>query len=111
MSGAVWSEAGRWFDAGWYLARNPDVARAGIEPRAHYIRYGESEGRAPSPWFEPIWYRSVYDVAPDQSALEHFLARRTSGQVLPCAALYLVPRQAPWRDDFVAGIDGFDHYL
>jgi hypothetical protein len=111
MSGDVWAEAGRWFDAAWYLARNPDVARFGIDPLAHYAGYGEAEGRAPSAWFDPTWYRSVYNIPSHSSALRHFLERRTSGEVLPCAALWLVPRLAPWRDDFAAGVDGFDHYL
>ncbi len=107
----VWGDAGRWFDRDWYTLRNPDVAQAGIDPLAHYSRYGEAEGRYPSPWFNPAWYRSVYQIPPDQCALEHFLTRRTTGDFLPCAALYLVPRSPPWRNDIAAGIDPFDHYL
>ena len=107
----VWETAGRWFDRNWYLVRNPDVARVGIDPLAHYLRYGESEGRHPSPWFDPAWYRDAYEVPVDQSALEHFLTRRTTGRFLPSTALYLVPRSPPWRDDPAAGIDPFDHYL
>ena len=100
--------AGRWFDATWYLARNPDVAQVGIEPMAHYRRYGESEGRQPSPWFDPAWYRAAYDIPDDQSPLDHFLAHRDSGAFLPSTALYLVPRSDPWR-----GTEGdpFDRYL
>lgn len=33
------------FDAQRYLAANPDVARTGVDPRAHYIHHGRSEGR------------------------------------------------------------------
>jgi hypothetical protein len=75
------------------------------------LRYGESEGRYPSAWFNPAWYRAVYGIPADQCALEHFLNRRTTGDFLPCAALYLVPRSPPWRDDCAAGVDPFDHYL
>jgi hypothetical protein len=107
----IWGDAGRWFDRAWYLVRNPDVKRVGIDPLAHYLRYGETEGRYPSPWFNPAWYRLVYDIAPGQCALEHFLRRRATGQYLPCPELYLVPRSPPWRDDCAAGIDPFDHYL
>ena len=46
-----------------------------------------------------------------ESPLEHFLARRTSGDFLPCPALYLVPRTPPWRDAVAAGADPFDRYL
>ena len=33
------------FDAAAYLAKNPDVARAGVDPLQHYIQFGRSEGR------------------------------------------------------------------
>ena len=35
------------FDAAWYLARNMDVAQAGMDPLRHYLRFGRSEGRLP----------------------------------------------------------------
>ena len=105
----VWDSAGRWFDRDWYLRRNPDVRQVGIDPLSHYLRYGEGEGRSPSPWFNPAWYRAVYGIPPDHCALEHFLARRATGDFLPCAALYLVPRSPPWRE--AGGADPFDRYL
>ena len=37
------------FDAGWYLARYPDVAATGIDALAHYLGPGWLEGRDPSP--------------------------------------------------------------
>jgi hypothetical protein len=33
------------FDGAAYLAANPDVARAGVDPRTHYDMYGKTEGR------------------------------------------------------------------
>jgi glycosyltransferase involved in cell wall biosynthesis len=33
------------FDAAYYLANNPDVAAAGVDPYEHYIKYGKMEGR------------------------------------------------------------------
>jgi hypothetical protein len=107
----IWADAGRWFDRDWYLVRNPDVLRVGIDPLAHYLRYGEAEGRRPSPWFNPAWYRVAYDIPPDQSALAHFLGQRRTGAFLPSPALYLVPHAPPWRGDFAAGVDAFEHYL
>ena len=35
------------FDAEWYLARNQDVAAAGMQPLRHYLRFGRAEGRLP----------------------------------------------------------------
>lgn len=37
------------FDPFLYLAANPDVARAGADPVAHYLDYGRREGRALKP--------------------------------------------------------------
>ena len=36
-----------WFSIRDYLADNPDVAEAGINPFVHYVTIGRSEGRAP----------------------------------------------------------------
>ncbi|MDO5631739.1 MAG: glycosyltransferase family A protein [Paracoccus sp. (in: a-proteobacteria)] len=37
------------FDAGWYAARYPDVARSGLSPLEHYKRVGHLMGRDPGP--------------------------------------------------------------
>jgi hypothetical protein len=102
----VLANAGRWFDGEWYLTQNNDVARAGIDALAHYSRYGDAEGRFPSPWFDPSWYRSVYGVPLEQSALGHFLAHRRSGRYLPCAALFAAPHLTPSEDPFDTYLSG-----
>jgi chromosome segregation ATPase len=52
------------FDADWYLATYPDVAAAGIDPLAHYLEHGASEGRDPGPRFSSRAYLARYpDVA------------------------------------------------
>ncbi|MEM9010189.1 MAG: hypothetical protein AAGE18_03110 [Pseudomonadota bacterium] len=38
----------RLLDPEWYLAENPDVAEAGLDPLVHFVRFGLAEGRAPS---------------------------------------------------------------
>jgi Macrocin-O-methyltransferase (TylF) len=37
------------FDRDCYLRMNPDVASAGLDPAAHYLRYGRHEGRTYKP--------------------------------------------------------------
>ncbi len=37
------------FDAGSYLAANPDVAASGISPALHWVRFGQHEGRHRAP--------------------------------------------------------------
>lgn len=64
-----------WFDAGFYLAENRDLVRAGLEPLKHYLRYGALEGRSPSPQFDGAYYlRSNPDVlAASENPLLHYL--------------------------------------
>lgn len=63
------------FDEAWYLAQNPDVAQAGVEPALHYLRHGGFEGRDPGPNFSSAFYLAAY---PDVKAarinpLVHYL--------------------------------------
>ena len=48
------------FDREYYLRNNLDVARACIDPVAHYIRHGWREGRNPSPSFNTKTYLRKY---------------------------------------------------
>jgi GT2 family glycosyltransferase/glycosyltransferase involved in cell wall biosynthesis/SAM-dependent methyltransferase len=53
-----------YFDAQWYLANNPDVATANIDPARHYIWQGAYEGRDPGPLFSTQDYlKNNPDVA------------------------------------------------
>jgi hypothetical protein len=65
-------EAALIFNAEFYVASNPDVAAAGVDPLAHYLSHGMAEERRPSPLFDPDYYR---DHTPDAVApsLRHFL--------------------------------------
>ena len=44
------------FDKEYYLARNPDVAAAGLDPIKHYVRSGAAEGRDPNRLFDSSAY-------------------------------------------------------
>ncbi len=58
------------FDAQWYLANNPDVAAADVDPALHYLRHGGKEGRAPGPLFDATAYLTTNrDVATAESTL------------------------------------------
>ena len=73
----------KFFDEQWYLARNPDVAEAisdGVmTAEEHFERYGNSEGRSPSPLFDADYYLEHNpDVAPAvefglTTAYDHFV--------------------------------------
>ncbi|WP_177419180.1 hypothetical protein [endosymbiont of Lamellibrachia barhami] len=63
------------FDETWYLAEYPDVAQAGIDPVQHYLCYGASEGRNPSPKFDTTFYLTTNpDIAQAEiNPLIHYL--------------------------------------
>jgi hypothetical protein len=65
------------FDPDWYLARYPDVAEAGLNPLAHFVAHGGSEGRKAGPGFDSGWYMDHYsDVRPSgMNPLVHFILR------------------------------------
>ncbi len=48
------------FDTKYYLARNPDVAAAGIDPLKHFEVNGWKEGRDPSAQFSTAKYLAAY---------------------------------------------------
>ena len=64
-----------YFDKIYYLETNPDVARAGVSPIAHFLASGAREGRNPSPSFDTTFYVDHYpDVAVSgMNPLMHFL--------------------------------------
>ncbi len=62
------------FERDWYLERNPDVQRAGMDPERHYRRHGAREGRDPNRLFSTTWYQRHYpDVTGRRiNPLDHF---------------------------------------
>jgi hypothetical protein len=63
------------FDAEFYLAHNPDVAAAGVDPHVHYDTFGWKEGRDPSASFDTLGYLAANpDVAAAHvNPLDHYL--------------------------------------
>ena len=62
-SGAVGTyplDAALLFDENFYIAANPDVAAAGIDPLGHYATFGWPEGRDPNPFFDTGGYLFAY---------------------------------------------------
>lgn len=68
------------FDEDWYLARNPDVAAAGVDALGHYLEHGWHEGRNPSELFSVKDYLAAN---PDVEAarLEPLLHYITRGRI------------------------------
>ncbi len=53
------SESGL-FEGDYYLAVNPDVAKAGLDPFSHFCNFGSHEGRSPNLYFDADWYMQQY---------------------------------------------------
>jgi hypothetical protein len=75
------------FDEKWYLRTYPDVARMGIDPIKHYLKFGAAGGRNPSATFDTYWYLHEHSdvAAAKMNPLLHYIqhgkseGRRTMG--------------------------------
>lgn len=65
------------FDCNWYLAENPDVSEAEINPLVHYLLSGWKEGRQPSPLFDRQFYSAgaIPNAAEAINPLSDYLRR------------------------------------
>ena len=78
------------FDIEWYLKKNPDVTRSGIDPVRHYFTFGAREMRDPSPLFSTRNYllKNPDVAAAGVNPLGHFALygraeRREGGAIAP----------------------------
>jgi hypothetical protein len=78
------------FDADYYLATNPDVRSAGLDPLAHFLMTGWREGRNPSRSFDVGYYqRANPDVAAaGLNPLVHYGCSGATEGRLPCRPLH-----------------------
>jgi len=76
------------FDDAWYLQENDDVRSAGVDPAAHYLLTGASEGRDPNPDFSTTAYiRENPDIIfARKNPLVHYL-ESTCGTEEPTAGI------------------------
>ena len=68
-------EASQFFDADWYREQYPDVAKAGLKPAEHFIKFGAIDGRDPSALFSTAFYLTHYEdvAASGQHPLLHYI--------------------------------------
>ena len=104
-----------YFDSDYYLARNPDVEAARINPLVHYVMHGEAEGRCPNPLFDPAFYRRAMrerGLPPQQGTmLVHYL-REGLALGLPTSRDFHPQRYlAAYPDVAAAGEEPLAHFL
>ena len=65
------------FDYTYYLARQPDVRAAKVDPLLHFCTHGWREGRKPNHLFDPKWYLTQYPECRrgDLNPLLHYIWR------------------------------------
>lgn len=61
------------FDHAHYYCQRPDVARARLDPVAHYIRAGAAEGIQPAPWFSGDRWEEQHDDMAGLTPFGHWL--------------------------------------
>jgi GT2 family glycosyltransferase len=90
------------FDENWYLANNPDVAQAKMDPLLHYLHIGGIAGRDPGPQFSSSWYLNTYDDVKEAKVnpLVHYLKYRGKEPRLSRAVLVSTPRPVELADGY-----------
>ena len=108
------------FDPGAYLAANPDVKAAGIDPLAHFLQFGAGEGRQPiapteylaANGFDYVYYlqtnRDV--VAAGVDPFQHFQTIGWKEGRNPNALFDTNGYLATYTDVQAANINPLDHY-
>lgn len=113
LSAPVFSGPGTDFDTAFYLARNPDVAAAGVDPLQHYLNNGWKEGRDPNAYFSNTYY---LNQNPDVAAaglnpLAHYAASGWTEGRDPGVTFSTSAYLSANPDVKAAGIDPLQHFL
>lgn len=97
------------FDEAFYLARHPDVAAAGVDPRRHYLAYGWQQRYDPSPRFSTGFYLDRYrDIA--RAGVPPLLHYARSGQAERREAQnYTVARRRTYAPLVSAIVPNYNH--
>jgi len=100
------------YDDAFYSAENADVVQAGQDCLNHYVGWGDSEGRRPTPLFEPDYYRGQDPgFTSSVNALLHYAWVGCYQNLSPSSwfdsALYLQQN----KDVAFSGINPLLHYL
>ncbi|SMP50657.1 Proprotein convertase P-domain-containing protein [Desulfonatronum zhilinae] len=104
-------------DPAFYLAMNPDVAMAGVDPLVHFLTNGLAESRMPNPLFDPAGYLESYaDVRQAvelglTTAVEHYY---TQGWIMgydPSMYFSTSAYLERYPEAAEAGMNPLEHYL
>jgi hypothetical protein len=99
----------RLFDAAYYRANHPDVARSGIDPFLHYVWRGAAQDRDPSTDFDTAFYRR--QSGPTRlDPVRHYLRVGAKAGLDPNPAFSTLMYVARYPDVGLAGVNPLVHY-
>ena len=99
----------RLFDAAYYEAAEPEVARSGLDPFLHYVRRGAAQGRDPSADFDTAFYRR--QSGPTRlDPVRHYLRVGARAGLDPHPGFSTRMYLARYPDIGVAGVNPLLHY-
>lgn len=102
----------RLFDAVYYQELNTDLASTELAPLRHYVAWGDREGRAPMPLFEPNYYRlKAVGRTKQVNALLHYHHIGRHLGLSPSAWFDVDYYRSINKDVRRSGIDPIIHYL
>ena len=101
------------FDRAYYLAHNPDIAQAGIDPLQHYEQFGWREGRDPNAVFHVAYYLNQNPdiVAGGIEPLQHYEQHGWLEGRDPSANFSAAKYLAANPDVAASGMEPLAHYL
>lgn len=101
------------FDVQFYLAANPDVATAGVNPLRHYDSFGFEEGRDPNAYFDTSGYLEAYEdvAAAGVNPLQHYYEFGASEGRDPSVAFDTTTYLETYTDVADAGVNPLEHFL
>jgi len=101
-----------YFDVKYYLAINPDIRAAQVDPLTHYIRHGAAEFRNPHPAFDARWYAQTY-LAQERAAepLAHYVTRGWRSGARPNPLFWSDWYAKTYLGSLAGYADPFYHYL
>jgi len=113
LSAPVFSGPGKDFNPAYYLANNPDIAAAGVDPLQHYLSNGWKEGRNPNAYFNTNWYLNQNpDIrAAGLNPLQHYEDNGWKEGRDPGPNFSVSAYLAANPDVKAAGIDPLQHFL
>ncbi|MEH3117923.1 MAG: hypothetical protein PGN25_10120 [Methylorubrum populi] len=106
---AVIGRVPKLFDAAYYRARNPGVARSGLDPFLHYAWFGARRDRNPNADFDTAFYRRQSGRT-RLDPLRHYLRTGAAAGLDPSPAFSTGLYLARYPDVVAAGINPLLHF-